>query len=390
MHIFVHEYVCGGGLAGCPLPESLAQEGWAMFASVVEDLAAIEGIVVTATLDERLGNGRLNSCLEFTAETKPSRNRQITGPCIRRVSRTVTERSTNNPNITSSPALDFELVGPGTEPEMVRRLANAADWTLLIAPEFDGILLERVRWVEQAGGHLLGPSASAVEIAADKVACAQLLTENGVPVVEGRMVRLSDEFPHDTLYPAVLKPRDGAGSCSTFLVPNATSVAAVISQADEEGLNGEVLLQRFVPGLSASVAFLVDVDDVTPLLAAEQYISNDGRFRYLGGRVPLDQELAGRAIDLGRKAVLAMPGLRGYVGVDLIIQDRPDMVTNTQSFADYVLEINPRLTTSYVGYRSLAADNLAEHLVRACSGDRAGPIRWNPGTVRFRADGSIT
>ena len=44
MRILVHEFVSGGGLAGRPVPASLAREGAAMLTALVADLAAIRGI----------------------------------------------------------------------------------------------------------------------------------------------------------------------------------------------------------------------------------------------------------------------------------------------------------------------------------------------------------
>lgn len=52
---------------------------------------------------------------------------------------------------------------------------------------------------------------------------------------------------------------------------------------------------------------------------------------------------------IGQKIAQAVPGLAGYVGVDVMVSD--DTVT--------VLEINPRLTTSYAGMRMATGLNPA-------------------------------
>ena len=44
MRILVHEFASGGGLAGRPVPRSLAREGSAMLAALVTDLTAIPGL----------------------------------------------------------------------------------------------------------------------------------------------------------------------------------------------------------------------------------------------------------------------------------------------------------------------------------------------------------
>ena len=52
---------------------------------------------------------------------------------------------------------------------------------------------------------------------------------------------------------------------------------------------------------------------------------------------------------------MAFSGLRGYVGVDLVLaEDKP-----------FVVDVNPRLTTSYVGLSRVAGFNVAEAIVNA-------------------------
>jgi predicted ATP-grasp superfamily ATP-dependent carboligase len=55
---------------------------------------------------------------------------------------------------------------------------------------------------------------------------------------------------------------------------------------------------------------------------------------------------------------------------------------------DWVIEINPRLTTSYVGLRHLARFNLAEALLAVTLGGALPSLEWHDGPVHFRADGS--
>ena len=340
MRVFIYEYICGGGLAGRPLPESLAREGWAMLASIVEDFARVEGCEVVTTLDERLAERRLATRF-------------------------------------------VERLGGDAESERrtIERLAADCDWTLLIAPESDGILFNRVRWVEESGGRLLGPSSAVVAIAADKLVCGQMLGQAGVPAVSGRIVCLVDGLLDDCNFPAVLKPRDGAGSQSTFLVPNAAAASRVLREAAAEGLTGDGLLQAFLPGRPASVSFLVGAAGACPLLAGEQLLSDDGRFRYRGGRLPLPPPAATRAVTLAAHAVAAVPRLAGFVGVDIVLGD--------DAADDCVIELNPRLTTSYVGVRRLARANLAERMLRVAAGQEIEPISWRAGTVSFSADGRV-
>jgi hypothetical protein len=108
---------------------------------------------------------------------------------------------------------------------------------------------------------------------------------------------------------------------------------------------------------------------------ATQELSRDGRFRYLGGRLPLPAPLANRAIALAERAVRTVPGLLGYVGVDLVLVEKPE--------GDRVIEINPRLTTSYLGLRRLVRGNLASALWRIARGEIIAPLQWYQQQVRF-------
>jgi predicted ATP-grasp superfamily ATP-dependent carboligase len=75
-----------------------------------------------------------------------------------------------------------------------------------------------------------------------------------------------------------------------------------------------------------------------------------------------------------------VPGLSGYVGLDLLAP----FATPEELL---VVEINPRLTTSYLGYRALADQNIAQYLLPACRPEE--PLRWKPQVVTFTADGVV-
>jgi predicted ATP-grasp superfamily ATP-dependent carboligase len=317
MRIFLYEYTCA--VADATLPASLRAEGRAMLSAVVEDFAQVPGVTV-CTL-------------------QPS----------------------------------------GAEEAAFRRLARQADFTLVIGPETDDLLLRRCQWVREAGGRLLGPAPEAVRLAADKLALAQHLQHRQVPTPSTVMLADARDIP----WSVVLKPRFGAGSQATFLIRRREELEECVLQASQESGATEMVLQPFVVGQPASVAFLVGPGGRVPLLPAEQHLSADGRFRYLGGRAPLPAGLAERAQRLGERAVAAVGELRGYVGVDLVLGEAAD------GSQDWIIEINPRLTTSYIGLRHLARGNLAEAMLRATQGLPLSTLTWHGRAVEFRADGKV-
>jgi tyramine---L-glutamate ligase len=326
MRLFVYEWSCCAQFA----PASLRREGWAMLAAVVSDFLRSPDIQVVTLVHESLAQ---------------------------------------------KPPGEICRLATGQEEEMCfRNLAAGADATLVIAPETGNVLRDRARWVEQVGGRLLGSTSAAIALTADKFRCGQWLRKHKVPTPPAR--RLED----DIVYPAVLKPRDGAGSLATFLIRDATELAESLQRAAAEGQAHDFIVQDYVPGQAASIVFLVGPRACVPLPPAFQLLSTDGQFRYLGGTVPLPPALAARATALGRRAIEAVPELRGYVGIDLVLGDAAD------GSNDWVIEINPRWTTSYLGLRRLACDNLAHAMLQVALGEEVATLRWREETVHFAAE----
>jgi predicted ATP-grasp superfamily ATP-dependent carboligase len=280
------------------------------------------------------------------------------------------------------PVAECQCVRSSEEDRDFRTVAQASDYTVVIAPELDDLLATRCQWVVESGGNLLGPSPAAVRLTADKLMLGRYLHKCGVPTPACQSY--ADGAALESIYfPAVLKPRFGAGSLATFLVRNHTELTACTAIAKAELPAAETILQPLVPGLPASVAFLVGPRQMIPLLPAAQHLSTDGRYRYLGGGLPLPPELAGRAVTMAHRAVAAISDLRGYVGVDLVLG------ADLGGGNDYVIEINPRLTTSYVGLRALAETNLAAAMLRVMEGRELQGLEWRSGSVAFTADGSV-
>jgi predicted ATP-grasp superfamily ATP-dependent carboligase len=282
--------------------------------------------------------------------------------------------------------IEVVAVEASEEASVFRDLARQADAVLAIAPEFDELLYQRALWVEQAGSRLLGSSSAAVRLTGDKLLFAEHLATRHITspgtwlVGSDRMNAVTTNTMH---WPVVCKPRHGAGSQATFYVRHHDELASCWARAEQEGWQGELLIQPFVPGLACSVAFLMGPQGNVALPPCRQHLTDDCRFHYRGGSLPLRPDLAERAVALSRRAVDAVAGLRGFVGVDLILGALPN------GAQDAVIEINPRLTTSYVGLRAFAKTNLAEALMQVMEGRPCSLLQWRDGSVVFHADGRV-
>ena len=87
------------------------------------------------------------------------------------------------------------------------------------------------------------------------------------------------------------------------------------------------------------------------------------------------------ARNLARRAVNAIPGAKGYLGVDMILGNDP------AGSEDVVIEVNPRLSMSYIGLSALCQGNIASAILGQTD---PASLTWKPGLVRFNAQGQIT
>lgn len=335
MHIFLYEWITGGGLVEEPgsLPATLLAEGSAMATALAADLTAIPGSKVTLLRDMRLDDLVL-------------------------------------------PGSDvIEIHSSSHRTDEIERLARIADHSLVIAPEFDGILRQTLASIRKAGGNLLAASDEFVALTADKHKTAKHLDRAGIPVPPAVLMSADEEkLPADFVYPAVLKPVCGAGSQHTLLVATA--------QDEPPTYPWPRRLEQYCPGIAASVAMLCGPTHRTPLPACRQDLSEDGRFTYRGGSLIEEASLARRAVVLADRTLEALPPALGYVGVDLVLGKAAD------GSEDYVIEVNPRLTTSYVGLRAATHDNLASELIENVLGRSSSP-KFHADRLEFLADGTI-
>jgi len=373
VRVFVYEFATGGGFleeAWGSAPASLLREGMAMAGALAADFAAGGAEVVT------LRDYRLN--VPSPPAPLPARERgDLATP------EPLSERERGDLagwpfSGAGSCGVQHRVVRSSQEERAaLAEFAAARDWTIVIAPEGSGALLDRCRQVEAAGGRLVGPGPTVVALASDKHATVEHLAAFGLPVPQGFPIEPHQAVPARAVFPAVGKPRWGAGSQGVRLLPDRQAAEAWLA-----GLVGPGRLERHCPGMAASVAVLCGPAGVFPLVPCAQRLSCDGQFTYHGGWLPLEPALADRATALAVRAVAALPEPTGYLGVDLVLGADPD------GHDDAVIEINPRLTTSYVGLRAAAAPgaNLAAALLAVREG-RQPRLSFLPVRVQFEPDG---
>lgn len=321
MKIFAYEHITGGGCLDSPLPEALVPEALVMLRALVGDLVDIDATQVIGLRDHRLPSDSL-----------PGNWRPVHSHAQWQAS--------------------------------VDELVQASDATWPVAPETGGILEGISERVLRAARLLLGSRPEGVRAAASKLATAQSLQRAGVPVVPtfrpGRV-------PATGGGGWVVKPDDGCG-CED--VRAFDHLGAALRWIDARAGAERYVLQPYTPGEPLSLSALAGDADVVLLSVNRQHIGlHEGSFVYHGSEVNAFPDAQGRLQRLAEQVVAAIPGLWGYFGVDLIHGD----------FGPVVVEVNPRLTTSYAGLRAALGINPAAMVLGLLRSDDLAKPALPPG-----------
>lgn len=247
-------------------------------------------------------------------------------------------------------------VAAGDERAALVAMARACDAVLVIAPESGGILADRVAAARVTGADVIAPGPRFIALAADKQATILALAAAGLPVPAGRTLAGGEQWPTAFRRPAVGKRLDGVG-CDGL-------IEIGLDDPWPPPTGDSLRIEAAADGVPVGVACLTGDGRITPLPPMRQLFSADQQRSYVGGE-PIEHEgLAERAIHLAVRSVAALEraagdSTRGWVGVDMVLGPRED------GRADRVLEINPRLTTSFLGHAAVSDVSLLARLV-AC------------------------
>ncbi len=298
MRIFVYEFVTGGGMVGQPLPPSLVQEADLMVQSLLQDLREIPGLECFSSRDSRL-------------------------PPV--------------------PGVEVITAQPGESPfELYQRGLASADAAWPTAPETAFSLEQLGRLTLMADRILLGTHPDTVRLTGSKLWTSAHLAVSSIPSVP--TYRSHDRFLN---IPGrwVVKPDDGAGAEDTQVVADARAARELLAQKGEA-----YVAQPWIEGKALSLSVLCADGKARLLACNRQRISLvDGRVVLTGISVNAEAALAPLLSGLASGIAAAIPLLWGHAGIDLILSETGPVV----------LEINPRLTTSYCGLRRALSHNPA-------------------------------
>ena len=337
MNILIFEWMIGGGrLLNATLPDPncpFERQGKAMAAAICEDFAKA-GHSPVLLLDARHKN---------------------------RVPVDLAKSCPNNLLTSSDPE---EFWGD------LRRRVEETDFALIIAPDSEGCLTETLNQLKPFQDKLLNPNLEFVRLTSDKQKTSEFCSPyvptipgflwTGNPDLDGR--HLKDLSNTCRVNPASLrtgcevriKPNDGAGSEGQWVIHSdelarRLCVNTTGQRLPRIGQRIEINLE----GTPASVAgIIIEEHDVELLPPTRQQFDSDGTFLTAVSDLTPAQSQA--ATELAKKISRILRPKQGYFGMDILIDN---------SGQARLIEVNPRLTTSYTHLRQSSEMNLAERML---------------------------
>lgn len=322
MKLFVYEHITSGALANQELPQGFAREGDAMLQAILLDLAEqpqLELIILRDSRLDEIAPLALNTSCEFL--------------WVQDI-----EQFKHHWNY----ALEH------------------SNTTLVIAPETENQLVNIQQTILDHSNSFLGSSQQATELSSNKLRCFQYLIKHTIPTVNTQIASHWQSDNLDYSDGIVIKPIDGAGCVDTAFfktIVDAKQYLQNISIATQASL----IVQPYIMGTPASLSLFISENTVSVLSINRQQIQLDhSRLIFQGctvNAIPASELSQRAAQSLAENIHRLIPELWGFVGIDLVL---------TKS-GPIVIEINPRLTSSYVELKTTLNINPTDLLIKYMS-----------------------
>lgn len=302
MKIFLLEYITAGGFNKHALPKNLLQEALLMRDALLRDFGTLSDVEVFTTYDVRLSKPNIGQALSITSNEDAF--------------------------------------------SVWRSLLADCDLALVVAPETDYILTELTQMLIDNSIPNLGCKLPAVVIASNKFDTYNMLKDAGILTIETFMANVIDtSFFKHTQDGFIAKPAVGAGCEKTFYFQNLLELKDWLADSIEQPNKiKNMVVQRYIMGQPASISALFKdgkawlLSNNTQKVSMQVSKTKEVNLKYSGSVVNVLPEFTEQFTVLANKIANALPDLNGFAGIDVIISNKEI----------YVVEINPRITTSYI------------------------------------------
>ncbi|PHS69950.1 MAG: hypothetical protein COB23_04660 [Methylophaga sp.] len=319
MKLFVYEHITSGALASQALPTRLAEEGDAMLIAIVQDLSEIPQLEITLLRDYRLA------------------------PMV---------------NHTDNIPLQYYWVNNAKQfSHQWQQCLAETELVFVIAPETEQQLTLLQQDILDHDKFYLGCSQQSTSICSDKLLCYQHLSAHKLPTpntVNAALWMIEKNIHTTTKF--IVKPFDGAGCLDTLLFESSQSVQLYLATLSADKLALQVV-QPYISGKPISLCLFISNNEIILLSINTQNIDHQTQhliFKNSTVNTLSETEFSRlKAQKIAEDICDAIPGLWGFVGIDLVLS----------SSGPVIIEVNPRMTSSYIHLKETVSFNPATLLI---------------------------
>ncbi|MFX1314901.1 MAG: ATP-grasp domain-containing protein [Promethearchaeota archaeon] len=326
--VFIFEFVSGGGFNQVDIPSSLFCEGFGMLKSLIEDFKLMD-FAITTILDYRI--------YFLSSYLKADKVHKID-------------------------AKDNYL-------KIFKRYIRECKYIFIIAPESSNILYYLTKVAKSSNKVILSVDLEGIKIGSSKIITYNFFKKNKIDTPKTYVIPLKNnnldlEFMikkfNDLNRSIIIKPEDGVGAESIYYFERENQIREFFHAISNNfDYNRPYILQEFIEGKDLSlslIGFSANSNFPIILTVNAQDVNIRPKSEYFGGYTPVEnhKEILN---DIARTInQINLTKFNGYFGIDLIRKKDKSL---------YFLEINPRLTTSYVGLRNVINVNPVELILNS-------------------------
>jgi len=327
--IFIFEFVSGGGFCRDNIPTSLFCEGFGMLRSIITDFKIL-GFEIHTMLDYRICY--LSKFLQADIIRKVEKDRSYI--------------------------------------HIFKDLIKNSKYVFIIAPETSKILYLLTRIAKNHNRIILSTNLFGIKYGTSKIITYKAFKKTNL--LTPKTYRIP--FKRDSLdlnfilrkyrklkCPIVIKPEDGVGAESIHYFEKKTQISNFFDDFNTSTAKKRTyIIQEFIDGRALSLSLIgfpnLYINPLILSINSQNINIKNKQSEYLGGYTPLKnyKELIEKISIIIKK--LRNLKIEGYFGIDFIKKSNQSI---------NFIEINPRLTTSYIGLRNVLNFNIAELIFNA-------------------------
>ncbi|MBN1215839.1 MAG: ATP-grasp domain-containing protein [Candidatus Lokiarchaeota archaeon] len=333
--LFVFEFISGGGLNKSSIPSSLFCEGFGMMRAIINDFKRL-GFKISTLLDNRIRH--FQNLLDVD--------------------------------------LIFYINSNMNYISIFKNMVKKNEFCFIVAPESSEILKNLTEIVKINNKKLLSIDIKGIEIGTYKYKTYKFFKKNKLETPKTFKIPMEHRIPNKEFIiskyniiqsPIIIKPDDGVGAESIIYISKKDQIKNILAEKLKTlDIERNFLLQEYVNGESLSLSLMnyyspenneyrTKILSINTQKIALSKINNS--INYLGGYTPYSnyKKLYKKVSEILNHIKFCQ--FNGLFGIDFI-QNKHKI-----SF----IEINPRITTSYLGLRNVLNRNPADLIVRSKS-----------------------